>query len=194
MNEFLSDSIPGLAMRKPTFSSHRLRRLLGALRVPPHVAWPAFVVGILMMSVGFVVFTVIAANSDGGAQVVADYHAGGGWDEQVALQAASDRLSWTADVAVEAPIENGLRPVEIVVRDGDGQPVEGLEGTVRLGRPHRAAAVAELPLRPQPGQPGAYQVLAPIRTSGLWDVHLDATRGADRFLAQVRKDVRASDE
>ena len=38
--------------------------------VPPHVAWPAFVVLLLLMSITAAVVTVIAANSDGGAQVV----------------------------------------------------------------------------------------------------------------------------
>jgi len=40
--------------------------------VPPHVAWPLFVVLLLSMSVGMAVFTAVMANSDGGAQLVED--------------------------------------------------------------------------------------------------------------------------
>jgi hypothetical protein len=39
--------------------------------VPPHVAWPLFVVLLLLMSVSAAAVTVAAAYSDGGAQVVA---------------------------------------------------------------------------------------------------------------------------
>lgn len=38
--------------------------------VPPHVAWPLFVVALLLMSVGAAAVTFWAAQSDGGAQVV----------------------------------------------------------------------------------------------------------------------------
>ncbi len=38
--------------------------------VPPHIAWPAFVVFLLLLSVAAAVGTVIAANSDGGVQVI----------------------------------------------------------------------------------------------------------------------------
>lgn len=38
--------------------------------VPPHVAWPAFVVFLLAISISMATVTVIAANSDGGARVI----------------------------------------------------------------------------------------------------------------------------
>jgi hypothetical protein len=40
--------------------------------IPPHIAWPGFVVLLLLMSITAAVVTVVAANSDGGAQVVQD--------------------------------------------------------------------------------------------------------------------------
>lgn len=36
--------------------------------VPSHIAWPAFIVLLLAMSIGAAVVTVIAARSDGGAR------------------------------------------------------------------------------------------------------------------------------
>jgi hypothetical protein len=42
-------------------------------RVPPHIAWPLFVALLLAMSVGLGVTAVVAANSDGGAQLVDGY-------------------------------------------------------------------------------------------------------------------------
>ena len=38
--------------------------------LPPHVAWPLFIVLLLTMSVAAAAVTVIAAYSDGGAQIV----------------------------------------------------------------------------------------------------------------------------
>jgi len=38
--------------------------------LPPHVAWPLFVVLLLAISVGAAAVTVVAAYSDGGAQIV----------------------------------------------------------------------------------------------------------------------------
>ena len=38
--------------------------------IPPHIAWPGFVVLLLLMSITAGVVTMIAARSDGGAQVV----------------------------------------------------------------------------------------------------------------------------
>ena len=38
--------------------------------VPSHIAWPAFVVFLLAISISMAVATVIAARSDGGARVM----------------------------------------------------------------------------------------------------------------------------
>ncbi len=38
--------------------------------VPSHIAWPAFIVLLLAISVGAAVVTVIAARSDGGVRLV----------------------------------------------------------------------------------------------------------------------------
>lgn len=41
--------------------------------LPPHVAWPLFVVLLLAMSIGAAVYTFVVAQSDGGARVVEGY-------------------------------------------------------------------------------------------------------------------------
>ncbi len=38
--------------------------------VPPHVAWPAFVVFLLAISITMAAVTVFAARSDGGARII----------------------------------------------------------------------------------------------------------------------------
>lgn len=40
--------------------------------IPSHIAWPAFIVLLLALSVGAAVVTVIAARSDGGAKLLTE--------------------------------------------------------------------------------------------------------------------------
>lgn len=156
--------------------------------VPPHIAWPAFVVALLLLGIGSAFEAFFAARSDGGAQVVEDYyHEALSFDETRAARAASDALGWTAEVSV-GDCEGGLCPVEIAVRDRDGAVVEGLAGIVRASRPQDAAATVRLPLSPSE-TPGVYRQLMPVSAAGLWDFAIEAQRGDARFLTTVRRDL-----
>lgn len=158
--------------------------------LPPHIAWPLFVVAILMMSVSAVVVTIVAAHSDGGAQVMAEYHGQAtSWDEQARQQAASDQLGWHAQVSLHGVGADGLRIVHLTLTDRNGASLTGLTGTVRLERPQLAQPIAELPWVPMAGAPGTYELYAPIDAPGLWDFHIRATQGSDLFLMRVRKEV-----
>lgn len=175
---------------KPTHNAASPRKWERWL-LPPHIGWPLFVVALLLMSIGAATVTVIAARSDGGAQVVTEYHeAGIDWNERMAVQAASDRLGWTAEVQVASQLlDNGLRPFAVTVRDREGRPVTDLRGTVRLERPQLAQAVTQFPLSPLPDSLTQYQFAAPITAAGLWDFALDVSRGDERFVTTVRTEV-----
>lgn len=156
--------------------------------VPPHIAWPAFVVALLLLGIGSAFEALFAARSDGGAQIVENYYDEAlSFDETRAAQVASDALGWTAEVSVGA-CEGGLCPVEVAVRDRGGAPIDNLTGVVRASRPQDATAVARLPLSPSE-TPGVYRQLMPIARAGLWDFAIDAQRGDDRFLTTVRRDL-----
>lgn len=180
------DSLPGgdgHASHEPPAGPPRKKPL-----VPPHIAWPAFVIALLLLGIGSAFEALFAARSDGGAQIVENYYDEAlGYDETRAAQAASDALGWGAAVSVEA-CEGGLCPVEVVVRDRDGAPVDGLVGVVRASRPQDATAAARLPLAPTE-TPGVYRQMMPIAQAGLWDFAIDAQRGGDRFLTTVRYDL-----
>ncbi len=160
-------------------------------RLPPHIAWPLFVIALLSMSVATVTITVMAARSDGGAQVVEDYYQKAvNWDETAALQAASKALGWQVDVTVSsASGEATERAVEIVVLDRDGQPVEEAQGALRAFRPHRAEVIAERRLTAVPDTPGLYRQTLPIQQAGLWDFEITATKDSLRFQTTIRKEV-----
>jgi nitrogen fixation protein FixH len=159
--------------------------------LPPHIGWPLMIVALLGLGVASAVATLFAARSDGGAQVIENYYEKAAhWDDQAAAQAASDALGWEADVRVLAPeTQPRLRPVQVTIRAADGAPVAGLTGTIRAARPHLAVAVAEIPLVPVADAPGVYRQQLPIAQAGLWDFHITAARGSDRFLATVRRDI-----
>lgn len=161
------------------------------IQIPPHVAWPAFIVALLLLSVGTSVGTLVIAGTDGGAQIVDDYYQQGvRWDETAARRAASEALGWTVEVVVQPTgLQEGLRTVDVVVRDRAGQGVDGLQGMLRASRPQHAAAVAALPLQPVPGEAGLYRQQMPVAARGIWDFNVEATRDTLVFVETVRVEV-----
>ncbi len=158
--------------------------------LPPHIAWPLFVVTLLVMGVSVAVGTLVLANSDGGAQVVEDYYRKAlDWDAHAAEVAATAALGWRVDLVV-APGEGDDEPVlEIAFRDPDGRPVTGLSGTVRAFRPQWTAPVAVAPLAEADDAPGVYRLPLPLTRSGLWDFEITATRDTLRYTKTFRKDL-----
>jgi nitrogen fixation protein FixH len=157
--------------------------------VPPHIAWPAFVVALLLLGIGSAFEALFAARSDGGAQIVEDYYdAALGFEDEQAARAASAALGWAADVEVGV-CENGLCAVELTVRDRAGAPVTGLAGVLTTSRPQEAGTAAKIPLAPKEGAPGVYRQLVPLAAAGLWDFSIDARRGDERFLTTTRLDL-----
>jgi nitrogen fixation protein FixH len=157
-------------------------------KLPPHIAWPLFVV--LILGVGIVgAFSILfAAASDGGAQVVDDYYRRAvAWDSTAAENARAAALGWRVDFRVLQPTgENSLRPVRFTVVDSTGSPVESLAGTVRLFRPQHAAPVAELPFH---AEAGSYGFQAPLTSAGLWDFEISGRRDSTEYRVIIRKQV-----
>ena len=160
------------------------------MKLPPHITWPLFIVGLLGMSVTTVVITVVAARSDGGAQVIDDYYQKAvNWDETAALQAASDALGWHAEIVLPPDSQNTMpRLVEVTLRDREGRPIESAQGAIRAFRPHRAGVVAERPLTPAE-TPGLYRQALPINQGGLWDFEIVAVRDTSTFITTIRKEI-----
>lgn len=157
--------------------------------IPPHIAWPGFVVLLLLGTVVTMVSVLYAANSDGGAAVVDDYYQQAiHWDEAQRARTASAALGWTAEAVVHPAESGGLVPVEVTVLDRAGAPVEGLTGTLRARRADAAKATATLPLAASE-QPGVYRQLVPVPRGGVWDFEVEAARGDDRFLTTLRHEL-----
>lgn len=146
------------------------------------------IVTLLGISITFSVYTLFAAQSDGGPAVVENYYEKGkNWNESSEARRNGDALSVDVDVQ-PAGAEKRLRPVAITVRDADGNPVSALRGTVRLYRPQTVKLQATIPLVPA-GEPGVYRQLLPIQSAGLWDVELHATQGSAAVSKTVRIEI-----
>ncbi len=158
--------------------------------LPPHIAWPLFVVTLLVMGVSVAVGTLVMANSDGGAQVVEDYYRKAlDWDAHAAEAAATAALGWRVDLAVTPGASEAARILEIAFRDRDGRPVTGLSGTVRAFRPQWTAPVAVAALAEAGDAPGVYRMSLPLTQSGLWDFEITAARDTLRYTKTFRKDL-----
>ncbi|MEP0548824.1 MAG: FixH family protein [Rhodothermales bacterium] len=156
--------------------------------IPSHIAWPGFVIALLLLSIFAAFQAFFAAQSDGGAQVVEAYYDSAiAFDDEQAAQAASNALGWSAGVEVGA-CEGGLCAVDVVVRDREGAPVEGLNGLLRVSRPQSAATVARIPLASSDA-PGVYRQFVPLNADGLWDFAVTARRGDEQFVTEIRRDV-----
>ena len=156
--------------------------------IPSHITWPGFVVALLMLSIIAAFQAFFAAQSDGGAQVVeAYYDAAIRFEDEQAARAASAALGWSATVEAE-PCDRARCPIDVVVLDRAGAPVEGLAGRLRTSRPQRAGTVEELPLEAS-GAPGRYRALAILDRAGLWDFELTLHRGTEAFEASIRREI-----
>jgi len=159
--------------------------------IPAEYFWPGFCATLLALSVGSAVATVVAAQSDGGAEVVGSY--GLELDRRRALrdQRRENRaLGW--EVFVEIP--EGAGPgestdVRIRVVDRKGVPLEGLEGRVRLYSPALADPVDGAELASITGRPGEYRAGLEFERRGIWDFAVRVRADGDDFEARVRGEL-----
>jgi nitrogen fixation protein FixH len=160
-------------------------------RPPPHLTWPLFVVALLLLGIGSTMTILLAARSDGGAQVIEDYYQkAASWELAAAEQAASAALGWRLEVDVQSDAAGpALRRVDLRFADRFGVPVAELRGVVRAFRPERAALITESPLTPVEGVPGLYRQVMLLSAHGLWDLEIAAVRDSSHFFTRVRRDL-----
>jgi len=162
--------------------------------LPPHVGWPLLVVGLLSISITASVYTLFAAQSDGGPAIIRNYYQKSKtWNETAQARQRGTALDVSLSVrpaSADASHDPSLRPVVVTVRDSSGAPVPALQGRLRLFRPQTAGALATIPLSPVSSEPGVYRQLLPIQSTGLWDVELDATIDGHPVTKTLRIEVR----
>lgn len=157
--------------------------------------WPIYLGGHLTMSVvacGVLVW--VATRPDTPRPIQGYYEAAEAWDADEAVQAASQQLGWTVRYELPAGVPHvaGMpRPVDLVVADRSGQPVDGLAGQLVAIRPADSRLTQRGDLVAVPGAHGAYRTLVRLDQAGAWEFRLDTRQHATRFVNNARFTVPA---
>jgi len=147
-----------------------------------NIAWPSVIVLPLLSSVAMMAAVLVAARSDGGAQVVDDYYNRAvAWDSLAALSNASAARGWSVDLDVDADGSASLS-----VTDSVGASVTGLAGTVRVRRPQLAEAVGEHAIQSVADQPGVYVFDVDATGRGIWIFDVQLRQGDLLHVDELR--------
>lgn len=165
------------------------------LRLVSDYRWPIYIGAHLSMSViacGVLVW--VATRDDAPRPIPAYYEASQSWDQDEAIADASRRLGWTVryEMPADVPHYRGMpRPVDVTVADRDGRPVTGLAGHLLALRPADARLNQRGELVEQPSHAGSYRTLVRLDEPGAWELRLDTTQQAMRFVHAARVSVGA---
>ncbi len=145
--------------------------------------WPAAIIGLILFGMTMTFGLLFASRVDGGPEVIPGYYDKAvAWDEIAATRAASRALGWTVDVE---HAENSTLQLELL--DRNGEPVPDAQGTLTLTRPHEATFSEVIPFRVD-ASGTATDLTVSAHGAGLWDVRIDAMRGSDRFIHELRRE------
>lgn len=164
----------------------------GPNSVAGRYGWPAAVVALLaghalLLTTGWL---VAAARIPGAVVAPAGYEEALSWDERQAARRAGAALGWVLDVTPTDVTElNGDRRVQVIVRDRDGVPVEGVSVDLQMYHYARPQYRVERRLEPGP-MPGVFDTMLPLRREGQWRLYATASRGDDRLIVETDLWVR----
>ncbi len=148
--------------------------------------WP-WIIGALLVGTAAVQGVLIwAATHDPTFAVVPDYYRSAvAWDSTMARERANLALGWSA----RATIVRERTGADVIVRLSDSaqRPVRGAR--VRVTAIHNLAGGSPVEGAMAERADGAYDARLPLERPGLWELRVEAVRGADRFTASLRADT-----
>jgi nitrogen fixation protein FixH len=160
--------------------------------------WPIYIGGHLAMAViasGVLVW--VATRDDAPRPIPAYYESAQTWDADEAVKDASRRLGWTVRYQLpdDVPHYRGMpRPVDVTVADREGRPVSGLAGDLIVVRPADTRLNQRARLVEQPAHAGSYRTLVRLDEPGAWELRIDTTQQAMRFVHAARVSIDADPE
>jgi nitrogen fixation protein FixH len=151
------------------------------VRIPPHVGWPAAIIGALAIHVVVSLATVWVATSNPSYAVEEDYYQKAvHWDQRQAQERVNEELGWNLTLAISGPPMIGEpAELELVIADRDGRPLDGAAVSVEAFHNARADRILRAPLIP--GEMGRYSASLAMRRQGVWEFRITATRGETKF-------------
>ena len=101
---------------------------------PKAFIWPAMIIGMLVINVGIVAFTMVAANKGEGASVARGYDERAlRWDEHRREMAKSNALGWSCLAQLDRPARDApIGTLRIALTIGDVEPVEAAPLMIQL--------------------------------------------------------------
>ncbi|MFO8232999.1 MAG: FixH family protein [Longimonas sp.] len=135
--------------------------------LPPHIAWPAFVIFILGIGVSSASYTFYQANKDGGVARIAT-ETTAQWEARATARSATD--AWNGAVRWSSDTPPRL---QLTLRDASNDPVSINDGTLTLRQPDHEDPFFETPLTETDA--GTYEQVVPMLDDGLWDATVRGT-------------------
>jgi nitrogen fixation protein FixH len=150
--------------------------------------WPTIIVGVLVVdvAVGFAMMRLAA--DDPHAAIEPDYyHKAIIWDSTMAQADRNAALGWTLEPSLGAITARHDAPLTLRVHDRTGAAVTGATLQVQAMQVAHADEVVHATLTA--AGDGDYVTELPMTRPGLWELRVVATRGGDRFTADLRLDA-----
>lgn len=150
--------------------------------------WPVIVVVLLGGHVFIITGALLLSSTwiPGASTAPSGYAEALRWDDLKALRVASDRLGWSLEVVPTDRTElNGDRHVEFLLRNAQGEPLEGAELAITLYHHSRPHEPITRELKASTERPGHYESALRIHHEGVWRLEATAHRAGDHFLAEA---------
>jgi len=119
-----------------------------------------------------------AISTFGGLETESSYRAGLVFDREIATAQAQEARHWQVGAKVR-PAADGATIVEMSVRDATGQPVTGLDASIRLAHPSDRRLDRALVTRADAA--GHFHGATPL-AMGEWDLVIELSRGEERLF------------
>lgn len=165
-------------------------------RAPGKRRWylmPVVVLGLLGAHMAFIFTAITLGTGDPSFAVVPDYYQKAvDYDEYKALLAESAALGWSVRLSpAEQADAIGQRDLIVRLRDGAGEPVQGLR--VLIDGFHQARASQPVSFECVEVLPGQYVGKAAMAREGFWQFAIDASGKDQRFVAELKQFVSAAE-
>ena len=153
--------------------------------------WPVAVTAILGITVAANIWLIRIANNDPSFAIEENYYQRGvRWDDELAQRAHNQALGWRVVATMSTERESSGERLHIALTDSAVMPIDGASIVVKAVHIARASEPVEVTLAQL--APGEYEARVPVQRAGLWELRIDVRRGAERFTATERLDVRAA--
>lgn len=149
--------------------------------------WPWIIIALLVATAAGQGVMLYAATHDPSMAIEPDYYRKAvDWDTQMAQDAANRSLGWTARASIGGVDASGSEVV-VALADAEGLPVAGAR--VRVAAIHNLDGARHVEGTLTEGAGRTYTARLPLHRAGLWELRVDAVRGADRFTASLRAEA-----